>query len=199
MTQEFFRNQTEEEKRDFKDIGPYQNKDPKSKFMDAMCKKRIESQKLGKPFFKKAAIDDFNEHYSNQAKTSLRMNGYVKSEDITLFEPNWDKYSSVENIKFIEIRDVRDPNLSKKFPYDIFFKEVRYKYIGYGPNNMANLSVMEPEQFAMKRAKALWDNTPELIEESMAEKESRKYGNKSPVVEKVNKQSKTTDDTKKTK
>ena len=169
-----YRPPTEEEKKDFRDIGPNKKKDPKTNFLTELAGKRAEKTKKKIPFFKKAAMDDFDEHYKEQVKKSIKRNGYVKLEDIKKVEMNWSKYSSPNNIKLVEVTEQRDDNISKKFPFDVFVKVFRYKYNGYGREGDYNISVMEDEQEAVRRTKAQYDQV-EYKEKSGAEKISELY------------------------
>lgn len=178
MVQEFFRRQNEDEKRDFTDIGPNRRKDPKSVFLGELSRVRLEIGKKKLPFFKKAAMDDFDEHYKEEVKKSMRKNGYVNPADIKKYKIDWDKYSSTDNIELVEVKEVRDAQVSKKHPFDVFVKAFRYKYKGYGQEGAYNISVMEEEVFAVRRARANYENKPELEKESLAEKNSKLYKEK---------------------
>ena len=178
MAQEFFRRPTEDERKDFKDIGPYKKKDVKSRFLGELGKKRLEAGKKKIPFFKKAAMDDFEEYYKEEVKKSMRINGYVKVEEIKPIKIDWNKYTSPDNIEFIEVKEVRDPHASKKHPFDVFVKSFRYKFKGYGQEGVENMSVMEEEMFAVRRARAMYEGKEEDIKKipiSLAEKNSRLY------------------------
>ena len=181
MATDFFRSPTIDEKRDFQDIGPTRVKTPKQKFLAELGNARTNAAKKKLPFFKKAAMNDFDEYYRERAKQSLRIHGYVEPTDFKSIQIDWKKYSSPGNIVFVEVQDVRDANLSKRRPFDVIFKSFRYKYKGYGEEGDSNMSVMEDEVFAVKRARAIYDNKPENIEISLAEKQSYKYGNPEPM------------------
>ncbi len=180
MATDFFRSPTIDERRDFTDIGPSRIKTPKEKFVIEMGKKRKEAGKQKIPFFKKAAMDEFDEYYRERAKQSLRIHGYVEPADFKPIQVDWNRYSSPTNIEFIEVADVRDANLSKKRPFDVIFKSYRYRYKGYGEEGDSNISVMEDQVFAIKRATAIYNHKLEDIEISLAEKQSVKYGNTEP-------------------
>ena len=182
MANDFFRNPTVDEKRDFTDIGPSRQKTPKELFIEELGKERIKAGKKKLPLFKKAAMDDFDEHYNESTKQSLRIHGYVESSDIKPIKMDWSKYSSPDNIEFIEEKDIRDANLSKRYPFDVMFKSFRYKYKNYGVPGSYNMSVMEDQTTAVKRARAMYDNK-EYTEISLAEKQSIKYGNKKVKLE----------------
>jgi hypothetical protein len=177
MAQDFFRKSTDDEKRDFTDIGPLRQKTAREKFAMELGQKRLEADKKKIPFFKKAAMDDFEGYYKEQATLSLRKNGFVKVEDIKPIVMDWAKYSSPENIVFVEVNEQRDAYASKKHPFDVLVKAFRYKYKGYGEEGTYNMSVMEEEAFAVKRARAKYENKPELEDVSPAEKNSKLYGN----------------------
>jgi len=162
------------ENKNFTDIGPYKKKDAKTNFLTELAHKRAEKTKLKIPFMKKAAMDDFEEHYKIEVKNSMRKNGFVKIEDIKTIKMNWDKYSSPTNIKLVEVTEQRDANISKKFPFDVFVKVFRYKYAGYGREGDYNISVMEDETEAVRRTKAQYDQV-EYKEKSGAEKISERY------------------------
>lgn len=169
-----YRQPTEAEKKDFTDIGPYKKKDAKTNFLTELSIKRAEKTKQKIPFFKKAAMDDFDEHYKEEVKKSIRRNGFVKLEDIKQIKMDWLKYSSPSNIKLVEVTEQRDSNISKKFPFDVFVKVFRYKYNGYGKEGDYNISVMEDEWEAVKRTKAIYDNV-EYKDKSKAEIISERY------------------------
>lgn len=176
MTQDMFRIPTNEEKRDYTEIGPMRQKTAKEKFLEELGKKRAEADKKKIPFFKKPAMDDFNEYYRGQAQASLRKHGYVHPDEIKPIKTNWKKYSSPENITFVEITEIRDAHMSKKHPFDIMVKAFRYQYKGYGVEGVPQLSIMEDEVQAVKRARAIYDNKP-YTDMSLAEKNSILYGN----------------------
>ena len=178
MANDFFRQPTEDEKRDFSDIGPSRNKDAKSLFLGELGKKRNEAAKGKIPFFKKAPMDDFDDYYKEAAKASMRKNGYVKVEDIKPIAIDWNKYCSTDNIEFVEVEEIRDANVSKKHPFDVLVKAFRYKYKGYGEEGVPNMSVMEDEVFAVRRARSEYENKPEMDVVSLAETNSALYGNK---------------------
>jgi len=186
MVQQFFRNPTEEEKRDFTDVGPSRTKTHKEDFVAELALKRHEATKAKIPFFKKAAMDDFEQHYQGQAQISMRKNGYVKREDIKPYNIDWDKYSSPSNIELIEVYEQRDAYASKKQAFDVFVKSFRYKYKNYGIEGSHNMTVMEEEVFAVKRARATYNNK-EFTEISNAEKVSELYTGK-PAVKKDTKE-----------
>jgi len=173
---DFFRKPTDDEKRDFTDIGPLRPKSGKEKFNELLGAKRLEATNKKLPFFKKAAMDDFDEYYKAQAKMSLRKNGFVKPEEIKPMEINWDKYSSPDNIELVEVTEQRDSHASKKHPFDVFVKTFRYKYKGYGVEGTSNMSVMEDEVYAVKRAKAKYENKSfEEDPSNLAEANSKLY------------------------
>ena len=172
---DFFRRQTEEERRDFGDIGPYKRKDSKVLFLEKLGKKRLEAAKKKIPFFKKAAMDDFQDYYKEEVKKSLRKNGYVKIEDIKPIDIDWGKYSSPDNIELLEVEEIRDAHVSKKHPFDVFVRTFRYKYKGYGQDGVSNISVMEDEVYAVKRARSVYENKPKMEDISLAEETSNSY------------------------
>jgi len=169
-----FRPPTVDEQRDFKDIGPYSKKDAKTVFLAELATKREEKTNKKIPFFKKAAMDDFDEYYKEEVKKSVRKNGFVKPDEIKPIKINWEKYSSPENIKLIEIIEQRDSHASKKHPFDVFVKVFRYKYKNYGVDGMYNISIMENEQDAVKRCKAQYENVS-FKEKTETEKISELY------------------------
>jgi len=177
MATDFFRSPTVDEKRDFSDIGPNRRKTPKERFLIELGKQRTKAGKQKIPFFKKAAMDEFDEYYRERAKKSLRIHGYVEPSDFKPIEIDWSKYSSPNNIVFVEVADVRDAELSKRRPFNVIFKSYRYRYKGYGEEGNSNMSVMEDEEFAIKRATATFNNK-EYKDISLAEKQSFLYGNK---------------------
>jgi len=178
MAQDFFRNPTIDEKRDFTDIGPSRIKTPKERFLVELGNARLKAGEKKIPLFKKAAMDDFDEYYQVATKQSLRVHGYIEFSEIKPIKINWEKYSSAENIEFVEVKNIRDANLSKRYTFDVFFQSFRYRYKGYGVEGSYNMSVMEDESIAVKRARALFNNK-EFKEVSLAEKQSYLYGNKS--------------------
>jgi len=180
MATDFFRSPTIDEKRDFSDIGPSRVKTPKEKFLIELGKQRTKAGKQKMPFFQKSAMDEFDEYYRERAKKSLRIHGYVEPSDFKPIEIDWSKYSSPNNIVFVEVTDVRDAELSKRRPFNVIFKSYRYRYKGYGEEGNSNMSVMEDEEFAIKRATATFNNK-EYTDISLAEEQSFKYGNKEKV------------------
>jgi len=184
MPADFFRSPTVDEKRDFTDIGPSRVKTPKEKFLAELGKERTKVAKEKLPFFKKAAMDDFDEYYREKAKQSLRIHGYVDPADFKPIQIDWSKYSSPDNIVFVEVVDIHDAELSKRRPFNVLFKSYRYRYLTYGEEGTYNISVMEEPEFAIKRATATYNNKP-YTEVSPAEKQSALYGNtggEQPVV-----------------
>ena len=177
MATDFFRSPTIDEKKDFTDIGPNRQKTPKERFLIELGNQRTKAGKQKIPFFKKAAMDDFDEYYREKAKKSLRIHGYVEPSDFKPIEIDWSKYSSPDNIVFVGAQDVRDAELSKRRPFNVIFKSFRYRYKGYGEEGASNMSVMEDEEFAIKRCTAIYNNK-EYTDISLAEKQSAKYGNK---------------------
>ena len=123
-------------------------------------------------------MDDLDDYYKEEVKKSMRKNGYVKVEEIKPIKIDWSKYSSPDNIEFIEVEDIRDSHASKKHPFDVFVKSFRYKYKGYGQEGVYNMSVMEEEVYAVKRGRAKYENKPELEDTSLAEKNSMLYRDK---------------------
>jgi len=178
---DIYRKPTEDEKRDFTDIGPTRIRTPKENFLIELAKYRLEAAKKRIPFFKKAAMDEFDEYFKVGAAMSLRKHGYVDPGDFKPISIDWDKYSSPDKIKFVDVSEVRDANLSKRHPFDVFFKSFRYKYEGYGEDDGYNMSVMEDETSAVKRARALFDNKKD-DSTSLAETQSFLYGNKEAKV-----------------
>lgn len=173
-----YRAQTEDEKRDFRTIGPDKVKDVKTNFLTELAHMRSECTRNKKPFFKKAAIDDFEDYYKDEVKKSIRKNGYLKQEDIKPIKMDWKKYSSPDNIILVDETVQRDSYASKKQPFEVFVKVFRYKYNGYGIEGSHNISIMEDESDAVKRLKAEYDNK-EFDEISRAEKVSQRYDRKS--------------------
>ena len=169
-----YRQPTEAEAKDFRDIGPYKQKDAKTNFLTELAHRRSKCTKKKIPFFKKAPMDDFDEHYKDEVKKSIKRNGFLKMSDIAPIKMKWKKYSSPDNIKLVEVTEQRDANISKKFPFDVFVKVYRYKYNGYGREGDYNISVMEDEWEAVKRTKARYDNV-EYTDKSVAEKVSELY------------------------
>jgi len=177
MVNTIYREQNQDEKRDFRDIGPYKKKDPKVNFLTDLANKRSEKTKQKIPFFKKAAIDDYEEYYKEEVRKSIKKNGYMKPEDIKPIKMDWNKYSSPDNIVLVEITVQRDSYASKKQPFEVFVRTYRYKYDGYGEEGAYNISIMEDEQDAVKRLKAEYENK-EFKETSKAEEVSWLYDRK---------------------
>jgi len=173
-----FRPPNSDEKADFRDIGPTKTKDVTTNFLTELAHVRQECTKNKIPFFKKAAMDDFDDYYKKEVKKSVRKNGFLKQEDIQPIKIDWKKYSSTNNIELIEMIVQRDSYASKKQPFEVFVRTFRYKYHGYNPGNDHNISIMEDESDAVKRLKAEYDNKP-FDEISKAEKVSKRYDRKS--------------------
>jgi len=187
---QFFRRPTEEEKQDFNQVGPHSQKSAKIMFLRELSNVRMDVSKKKLPFFKKAAMDDFEAHYQEEIKKSMRKNGYVNAADIKPIKIDWTKYSSPKYISFVEVVAKRDSAVSKKHPFDVFVNAFRYKYEGYGREGDYNMSVMEEEMYAVKRARASYENKPELEGISLAEKQSGLYGNNSARIDKKEKDGK---------
>lgn len=153
------RPQTPAESKDFTDI--YSQNNTKKKFYDEMTKKEQEAIKSEKPFAKKVALDDFNEHYEREVKNSMKKNGgYVKVEDIKPFKPDWDKYSNLDNFELVEEGEKDDTNLQNKNPgLNINIKWKKYKYKDYN----YHITVMEDSSKAIKRAKGNLEELNETI------------------------------------
>lgn len=173
-----YRAQTEDEKRDFSTIGPDKTKDVTTNFLTELAHVRQECTKNKIPFFKKAAMDDFDDYYKKEVKKSVRKNGFLKLEDIQPIKMNWKTYSSPDNIELVEMIVQRDSYASKKQPFEVFVRTFRYKFKGYGVKGAHNISIMEDESDAVKRLKAEYDNKP-FDEISKAEKVSKRYDRKS--------------------
>jgi len=174
MAGTIYRTQTEDERRDFRNIGPDKKKDAKTNFLTDLATRRAEQEKNKIPFFKKAAMDDFEDYYKEEVKKSIRKNGFLKIEDIKPIKMDWKKYSSPDNIKLVEVTEQRDSYASKKQPFEVFVRTYRYKYTGYGEEGAYNMSIMEDEQDAVKRLKAEYENK-EFKEISKAEQVSERY------------------------
>jgi len=179
-----FRPQNSNEKVDFRDIGPTKTKDVTTNFLTELAHVRQECTKNKIPFFKKAAMDDFDDYYKKEVKKSVRKNGFLKLEDIQPIDMNWKKYSSTNKIELVEMIVQRDSYASKKQPFEVFVRTYRYKYHGYNPGNDHNISIMEDESDAVKRLKAEYDNKP-FDEISLAEKVSRKYSKEKSTAKKI--------------
>jgi len=170
---EFFRKQNEDEKRDFEDIAS-KRVDAKNLFLKELSFKRLEALKNKIPFFKKAAIDDFEEYYEEQKKITLKKYGFVNFAVIKPININWEKYSSPANIELMEITEIFDNELSKRNNFDVHLKCFRYKYKEYGLPGEHNLSVMEDATDAVKRARCNYNNK-EYKDVTNAEKVSIRY------------------------
>lgn len=82
-------------------------------------------------FASQVAMLDFKEHYEAEGKKSLRKNGYVKEEDITIFKPEWERYSDMSNFELIEEGERSDPFLTKINPgLNVFAGKRKYRYKG---------------------------------------------------------------------
>jgi len=172
-----YREMSNDEKKDFRDIGPTKTKDVTTNFLTELAHIRHECTKNKIPFFKKAAMDDFDDYYKKEVQKSTRKNGFLKLEDIQPIKMDWKKYSSTSNIELIEMIVQRDSYASKKQPFEVFVRTFRYKFKGYGAEGVHNISIMEDESDAVKRLKAEYDNK-EFNEISRAEKVSQRYDRK---------------------
>jgi len=147
----FYRKPTEDERRDFIPvIDPgRREKTAKQKFMEELGKKKLEANKKGLPFFKKAAMDEFNDYYLNEVKKNIRKNGYLKTEEIKPLQIDWNKFSDLKNFKVIEEGEIYDEHLSRMNHLPVYLKKTKYKYKGYD----GYVTVMENREEAIARAR----------------------------------------------
>jgi hypothetical protein len=146
------RSPTEEERKNFIPIvDPAKRKlSIEDEFKRKLGEEQQKAQKKGLPFCERAAKDDFYEGYQTQAKTSLKLNGYVKAEDIKPVEINWAKYSDLKNFELMEEGEVNDEYLTKKNPgLDVNVKKAMYKFKGYSNT----YTMMEDASSAIRRAR----------------------------------------------
>jgi len=105
--------------------------------------------KEGKPFASAIAKIEWEDHYKEQAKLSMRRNGYVRLEDIKPIKVDWERYSDLKNFEEIESGERVDDYLTKVNPgllVKVKFKKYRFK----GFSN--TYRVMEDGPSAINRA-----------------------------------------------
>jgi hypothetical protein len=104
------------------------------------------------PFCDRACRDDFNDGYKQQAEKSLRLNGYVKSEDIKPVEIVWEKYSDLNNFELLEEGETYDEFLTRRNPgLTVMAKKKVYKFKGY--SNKYTVMESGPDSIARARLK----------------------------------------------
>jgi hypothetical protein len=147
------REPTKDELRDFTPIiSPSRagKKSTEQKFLEELSQKVQAALKTGKPFAERVARDDFYDHYNQQAKLSLRKNGYVDPDDIKPVKMDWAKYSDLKNFDVEEEGEINDEFLTKRNPgLSVNVKFTKYKFKGYSNIYM----VMEDGPSAIRRAK----------------------------------------------
>jgi len=109
-----------------------------------------EQKRLGntKPFADQVAQADFDDYYQEQAKISMRKNGYVKANEIKPFKLDLTKYSDLKNFKLIDEKEVPDAGLTNRYKVPVFLKTKIYKYKGFNKK----YRIMEDGAKALQRA-----------------------------------------------
>ena len=142
---------TDNQKKDFTPIiDPSKRKSVQEEFNEKLNEEMQKAMKKGLPFCDRAAKDDFKEGYEEQAKKSMRENGYVKREDIKPVKLDWSKYSNLKNFEVIQEGETYDRYLTRINPgLEIFAKKTVYKFIGYSNK----YTIMEDGPSSIRRAR----------------------------------------------
>ncbi len=151
------REPTTDEKRDFTSLagaGGRRIITPETRFKNELNKKQQEATKKHEPFFAKAATDDFKDYYDKEKKLNIRKFGYLIPEKIKPFEPDWNKYSNLENFELVEDGDKYDENLSKRYNMPVYVKKKVYKFKGYNDT----IRIMEEPYDSIRRARQLLES-----------------------------------------
>ena len=130
-------------------------KNPNAKFQAELAKQQEIANKKGLPFASAAARADWKDNLDEQAKRSLRKNGYVNSNDIKIPDIDWSKYSDLNNFELIEEGETYDDQLSKRYSKPVYVARKTYRFKGFSNK----YRIMEDAYSAVNRAKGL-DNEP---------------------------------------
>ena len=144
------RNPTAEELKDFLPLIQKKKKKPAQElFIEILNNKEQIALKKGLPFARIVAMDNWKEHYQDQAKALMKADGFVDIEKIKIIEMDWNKYSDLKNFKTIDEGEKYDTNLSNKNPgLSVEVKWTIYRFKGYSNT----YRVMESGPSAIKRA-----------------------------------------------
>lgn len=149
METSIIRQPSEEEKKDFVDISR-SRQTAEEKFKRELVKQEKQATIEGKPFAARVALDEWNEHYQNQAKLQIRKYGYVKPEEVQPLKMDWKKYSDLKNFELIDEGYKVDDYLTKINPgLTVMVKWKKYQFKGYSNT----YRVMESGPDAIARAK----------------------------------------------
>ena len=147
---EIIRSATQEEKRDFTDIGS-RDFDARKKFETELGNKMQEAAKKGLPFAAKACRDEFNDYYKREVEKSVRKNGYFEPSDVKALKVDFNHYMDLKNFELMEEGERSDGNLTKHNPgLDVKAAYKVYKYNGYANT----YTVMESGPDSILRARA---------------------------------------------
>ncbi len=149
----FFREPTQEEKKDFVNIMT-SKKSGKDVFMEELGKQEQIATKKGIPFARVVAKSDYKEHFKNQIALSLKKNGFLDPNDITKPNVNWEQYSDLKNFELVEESETPDEHLSRMNPglnVMVAYKVYQFKRDGITYYN--KYTIMESRESAILRAK----------------------------------------------
>ena len=142
------REPTIDEKKDFQDIGT-KRRTVEESFTVVLKKHETEATKKGVPFATQVAKIEWDDHYQEQAKLSMRRHGFVNPEDIKPIEMDWAKYSDLKNFELIDEGERVDDYLTKVNPgLTVRIKWKKYRYIGFS----YTYRIMESGPDAINRA-----------------------------------------------
>lgn len=126
------RKPTKEELDDFIPVTKSGNQsNPREEFLAELHKQASTTRKDGGPFCEIAAKDDWESHFSVQAKQHVRKFGKVMPEKITPIKMDWSKYSDLKNFILVEEGERYDEYLSKRHNIQAFLKFRVYSFKGY--------------------------------------------------------------------
>ena len=147
-----FREQTEEEKRDFIAITTSSGapvKTAEEVFRGLIADKQQEAMKKGLPFASKAVMDLWVSHYTAEKSRITNKLGYFDPSQVKQLNVDWDKYSDLKNFDVIEESERYDDHLSKRHNELVYIKYKTYQYKGY----YHKYTVMEDGILALQRIK----------------------------------------------
>lgn len=112
-------------------MGPGSSGDAKDVFITEAKKHEKIANKAGRPFAMQVALEEFRDYYENQAKVSMRKNGYVKRDEIKSMKVDWERYSDLKNFDKIGEHDRNDENLTSRYKLPVYLKTKVYKFKDY--------------------------------------------------------------------
>lgn len=140
--------------RQFMDVDlnkPKRRKNSRELFQLELIKNDQIAVKLGLPFARHAAKEDFEQNIQVQIKAQVKKYGSLEyPEELKVPETNWKQYSDLKNFEVIEEKTRADDNLSNKNPgLTVEAKTTRYQYKDHEAHRYI---VMESGPDSIKRA-----------------------------------------------